>query len=255
MRIIDRDLKLLALANLLYATGLGLYMQLLFVYALQLGASRFTIGALNAIMMATIMVINVPGAWAATRFRLKRVLVARVVAPGADVAVLLPAPSWQWLIPGLILFGLTFANNPAFKAYVYLKSEPSSVGASMAFVFASYSLGLVAAPLLGGWLADRYGMRTVFLISTLVYAASATAVCFLRDPPQHPATGAWRPADLLRQPRLPRPRGVLLPGLLGGLRGAALHQPLPGASAPSGVRGPGPLLVASGARGCAHLCR
>jgi predicted MFS family arabinose efflux permease len=197
VRIIDRDLKLLALANILYATGLGLYMQLLFVYALQLGASRFTIGALNAIMMATIMVINVPGAWAATRFRLKRVLVVVwwLLVPTSLSFYL--APSWQWLIPGLILFGLTFANNPAFKAYIYLKSEPSSVGASMAFVFASYSLGLVAAPLLGGWLADRYGMRTVFLISTLVYAASATTVCFLRDPPQHPATGAWRPADLL----------------------------------------------------------
>lgn len=62
MRIIDRDLRLLALANTLYATGLGLYLQLLVVYALQLGASRFTSGALNAIMVATIMIINIPGA-------------------------------------------------------------------------------------------------------------------------------------------------------------------------------------------------
>ena len=40
-------------------------------------------------------------------------------------------------------------------------------------------------------------MRTVFLISTLVFAASATAVCFLRDTPHHPPTGDWRIADLL----------------------------------------------------------
>ena len=196
MRTIDRDLKLLAFANVLYATGLGLYMQLLFVYALQLGASRFTIGVLNSIMVATIMVMNIPGAWAANRFRLKRVMAAVwwLLVPTSLTFYL--APSWHWLIPGLILFGLSFANNPAFKAYIYLKSEPSSVGASMAFVFAAYSLGLVAAPLLGGWIADRAGMRTVFLISTLVYAASATAVCFLRDTPHHPPTGEWRLADL-----------------------------------------------------------
>jgi MFS family permease len=135
VRTIDRDLKLLALANVLYATGLGLYMQLLFVYALQLGASRSAIGALNSIMVATIMVINIPGAWAATRFPLKGVLVAVwwLLVPTALSFYF--APSWQWLIPGLILFGLTYANNPAFKAYIYLKSEPSSVGASMAFVF------------------------------------------------------------------------------------------------------------------------
>ena len=196
MRTIDRDLKLLSLANVLYATGLGLYMQLLFVYALQLGASRFAIGALNALLVATIMVVNLPGAWAATRFRLKRVLVGVwwLLVPMALTFYL--APSWEWLIPGLILFGLTFANNPAFKAYIYLKSEASRVGASMAFVFGSYALGLVAAPLLGGWIADRAGMRTVFLISTLVFAASATTVCFLRDTPHHLPTGAWRIADL-----------------------------------------------------------
>jgi len=196
VRHLDRDLKLLSLANVLYATGLGLYMQLLFVYALQLGASRFAIGALNALMVATIMVVNLPGAWAATRFRLKRVLVAVwwLLVPMSLTFYL--APTWQWLIPGLILFGLTFANNPAFKAYIYLKSEPSSVGASMAFVFGSYALGLVAAPLVGGWIADRAGMRTVFLISAFVFAASATIVCFLRDTPHHPPTGAWRIADL-----------------------------------------------------------
>ena len=197
MRTIDRDLKLLAIANILYATGLGLYMQLLFVYALQLGASRFTIGALNGIMVATIMVINLPGAWAATRFRLKKVLVAAWWLLVPTTLSFYFAPSWQWLIPGLVLFGLTYANNPAFKAYIYLKSEPSSVGASMAFVFGAYSLGLVAAPLLGGWIADVAGMRTVFLISTVIYAASATVVCFLRDTPHHPPTGTWRARELL----------------------------------------------------------
>jgi hypothetical protein len=72
---LDRDFELLAAADVLYSTGLGLYQQLLFVHALQLGASRFTIGLLNALMLAAIMVVSIPGAWAATRFRLKPVLV------------------------------------------------------------------------------------------------------------------------------------------------------------------------------------
>ena len=48
MSRLDRDLKLLAFANLLFALGFGMYLQLLFVYAMDLGASRFTIGLLNA---------------------------------------------------------------------------------------------------------------------------------------------------------------------------------------------------------------
>jgi MFS transporter, DHA1 family, tetracycline resistance protein len=194
---LDRDFKLLALANVLYATGLGLYQQLLFVYALHLGASRFSIGLLNALMWGVIMLVNIPGAWAATRFRLKPVLVWTwwLLVPTSLSFFL--APTWQWLIPGLVLFGLAYANMPVFKTYIYLKSEPGTVGASMAFLFGSYSLGLVAAPLLGGWIADRAGMRTVFLISTVAYALSATAVSFLHDTPNHPPVEPWKVTDLL----------------------------------------------------------
>ncbi len=198
MTRLDRDFKLLAVANVLYSTGLGLYQQLLFVYALQLGASRFTIGLLNALMLATIMLVNIPGAWAATRFRLKPVLVATWWLLVPTSLAFYFAPTWQWLIPGLILFGLAYANMPVFKAYVYLKSESGTVGTSMAFVFGSYSLGLVAAPLVGGWIAEEAGMRTVFLVSTVAYILSATVVCFLRDTPNHPPRVQWRVHHLFR---------------------------------------------------------
>lgn len=183
---------------MLYSTGLGLYQQLLFVYALQLGASRFAIGALNALMLATIMLVNIPGAWAATRYRLKPVLVATwwLLVP-CSLAYFF-APSWQWLVPGLVLFGLAYANMPVFKAYVYLKSEPETVGTSMAFIFGSYSAGLIAAPLIGGWIAEHHGMRTVFLVSTVAYTLSATVVCFLRDVPRPPSTVPWRVTHLFR---------------------------------------------------------
>lgn len=198
MTRLDRDFKLLAVANVLYSTGLGLYQQLLFVYALQLGASRFTIGLLNALMLATIMLVNIPGAWAATRFRLKPVLVATWWLLVPTSLAFYFAPTWQWLIPGLILFGLAYANMPVFKVYVYLKSESGTVGTSMAFVFGSYSLGLVAAPLVGGWIAEEAGMRTVFLVSTVAYILSATVVCFLRDTPNHPPRVQWRVHHLFR---------------------------------------------------------
>jgi MFS transporter, DHA1 family, tetracycline resistance protein len=194
---IDRDFKLLAVANALYATGLGLYQQLLMVYALHLGASRFTIGLLNALMWAVIMVVNIPGAWAATRFRLKPVLVWTWWLLVPTTVFFFFAPTWEWLIPGLVFFGLAYANMPVFKAYIYLKSERQTVGASMAFIYGSYSLGLVAAPVVGGWIAERYGMRTVFLISTVVYVLSAIVVCFLREAPHHAPPPGWRATDLL----------------------------------------------------------
>ena len=154
MRHLDRDLKLLSLANVLYATGLGLYMQLLFVYALQLGASRFAIGALNALMVATIMVVNLPGAWSATCFRLKRVLVA----------------VWWLLVP----VSLTFCLAPTWRI-ADLRSNRAFRG-HVAFFFVGFAAVYVAQPFINPYLAQVHGQgyaapgvySSIFALGTVV---------------------------------------------------------------------------------------
>lgn len=195
---LDRDLKLLSAANLLFALGYGMYLNLLFVHAMDLGASRFTIGLLNAVMLVFIALGNIPGAWASHRFRLKTVIgsVWWLTVPAAVSFAL--APSWPWLVPGLMLSGLYMANNPAFKAYICLKSDPARMAHNIMLVFSWYPAGLVVSPLVGGVIADRFGMRTVFWLSTLFYVASATAATMIRDTPYHTCDSPWSLAGLRR---------------------------------------------------------
>lgn len=225
MRHLDRDLKLLALGNLLFAFGVGLYLQLLFVYALDLGAPRFTLGLLNAIMLAIVALGNIPGAWAARRFRLKPVIVAVwwLTVPAALSFYL--APSWPWLIPGLVISGMYMANNPAFKSYIYLKSEPSRVARNITIVFATYPLGLVIAPLAGGYLAAHYGMRTVFLVSTVMYVLSASTATMIRDTPYHTADAPLSLGALRRNRRFRRYLVFFLAGFLAVYVGQAFVNP------------------------------
>jgi predicted MFS family arabinose efflux permease len=180
----------MAAAVLFYAFGLGLYLPLLYVYALELGASRFDIGLLAAVGLATTALSSLPGAWAAARFRLKPVIAWvwwLVVVAGLCYVL---APTWQWLVPGLVLTGLSMANNPAMKAYVHLKSDDGRVARSMTLVYGSVPLGLIVSPLLGGYLADVFGMRTVFALSTVLYVVSALAASLLRDTPYHAPAGS-----------------------------------------------------------------
>lgn len=187
MRHLDRDLWLCVIAMILFALGVGLYQALLYVYALDLGASRFTIGLLNAIMLAVAAASNIPGAWAARRFRLKPVIVG-VWWLGVPTAVcFFLAPSWPWLIPGLVITGLYYGNNPAFKAYIYLKSSPERVARNLTTIYAAFPLGLVTAPLLGGVLAARYGMRPVFVVSAALFTVSAATISLIADTPYHTA--------------------------------------------------------------------
>lgn len=200
----DRDLKLLAVAIMLYAFSWGLYLRLLSTYALSLGASGVAIGIMNAIMLLAVTLGNAPGAWAARRFRLKPVIVAvwwlSVLAP----LFYYLAPSWPWLIPGYVAAGLSFGNNPALKSYIYLKSEPRSVAGNLAILFGIFPLGLTAAPLLGGIVADRWGMPAVFLIGAAMGTVSSGVVSLIRDTPYHGADRPWTLASLLRRRRFRR---------------------------------------------------
>ena len=225
MRHLDRDLRLMMLAVLLYALGVGLFLQLLWVYALNLGSSRFTLGLLNAILLATIAVGNIPGAWAARRFRLKPVIVAVWWSTVLAGLALFLAPSWPWLIPGLVIFGVTFANSPAMKSYIYLKSEPSRVARNLTLVIGAYPVGLVVAPLVGGQIAAHLGMRTVFLISTAIFVLSSLTITFIRDTHYHSADTPWSLRSLSRNRRFRRYLIFFVAGFLAVYVGQAFINP------------------------------
>lgn len=225
MRYLDRDLRLAALANLFFALGAGMYLQLLPVYELQMGAPRFALGVLNAIMLAMTALGNIPGAWAARRFRLKPVIVGVwwLTVPAALSFYL--APSWPWLIPGLIISGMYMANNPAFKSYINLKSEPSHVAQNLTIVFGTYPLGLVVAPLIGGWVASEHGMRTVFLLALVMFVISSSTTSLMRDTPYHTADAPLDLGALRRNRRFRNYLVFFLAGFLAVYVGQAFINP------------------------------
>jgi predicted MFS family arabinose efflux permease len=214
VRHLDRDLKLFALAILLFAFGSGMYLRLLSTYAFTLGASGFAVGALTALMLLVMAAGNAPGAWAADRFRLKPVIVVVwwLSVPAALSFYL--APSWPWLIPGYVISGLYMANNPAMKSYIYLKSEPGRVARNFAILYGVFPLGLTIAPIVGGLIAERYGMRTVFLTSISMYVLSSISVSMIRDTPYHTGDTPWSLPTLWRSPRFRRYLIFFLAGFL-----------------------------------------
>lgn len=225
MRHLDRDLKLLTAATLLFALDAGMYLQLLPVYALQLGSSPVIVGVLMAILLAATAAGNIPGAWAAQRFRLKPVIVfawwLRVLA----ALLFFAAPSWPWLIPALIVSGLYMANNPAYKTYIHLKSEPQRVASNLTLVFGAYPLGLVVSPLVGGYLAERVGMRLLFLVAAAVFVVSALIVSLIRDTPYQTADTPFDLAALRKNRRFGRYVAFFLVAFLAAYIGQPFLNP------------------------------
>jgi predicted MFS family arabinose efflux permease len=192
-----RDLKLLTVANLLFAMGLGLYLPFFYIYVREgLGAPAYVVGVMAAVLFIATAAGNLPGAWLADHVRLKPVIVAIwwITVPAAVSFAL--APSWPWLFPGLVLSGLYMMNNPAFKSYILLKSEPARISRNMSYVLASYPLGIAVGPLVGGLVIDRWGMKAVFVVSAVVFALSSSSVTLISDTPYHAAGRPWKLTDV-----------------------------------------------------------
>ena len=69
------------------------------------------------------------------------------------------------------------------NSYITAASGKLSVGRTMTLVSATYSLGAVIGPLLGGWVGERLSLRTVYMVSACIFIVSTAVLWFVRPQP------------------------------------------------------------------------
>jgi len=172
---LGQDLWLLFFSTLLWSVGAGLYIYTWPAYVRELGADAPELGLLYAIGFATMAVSYLPGGYLADRFDRKWVMVAGwAVATPAPLLYIL-ARHWTHLVPGVILYNISMLSGPALRAYMTHLSPPHRMSTTFAIVDASWPLGMIISPAIGGIWADRAGMHPVlwaafglFVLSTVV---------------------------------------------------------------------------------------
>jgi len=148
------------------------------------GTEEMATWVLTSYLVANAVIIPITG-WLAHYFSRKRLLLT-VVAGFTFTSMLCGlATSLPALIFFRVLQGITGAGlQPLSQAVLLEEFPPEQRGQAMAF----WSLGIVAAPILGptlgGWLTDTYSWRWVFFISLPVGVVSFIMILlFLHDPP------------------------------------------------------------------------
>jgi MFS family permease len=89
------------------------------------------------------------------------------------------ATHWTGLIPGYFLLYFSMFCNSSVQSYIADRSTPENRSQAFTMVFATaYSLGMVFAPAIGGFMAESWGITSVFWFSFVLYTAS-TAVMLM----------------------------------------------------------------------------
>lgn len=188
----NRDLKLIFASNLIGAFGDGLYSYLLPIYIRGLQASSADVGFLFSIFILSTALTIIPGGFLADRYDRKKVMILGWLLWVPVPLIFSTATHWTQLVPVMGLYGF-FISGPATSAYVVTLARKDRVTLTYTLISASWWMGYIFSPGLGGYLSTIIGMRNVFLLAFIFYAAATGVLSLIKSqnaekPPKDPDT-------------------------------------------------------------------
>ncbi len=202
----------------------GLAVPVLPVYALSLGASPATVGALFAVYAGALTLVTpLVGIWV-DRSGPRGPMLVGMSGLAAATLLFAFAPGFAWLFLARALQGVSAGVSwTAGLALIAATHSIEERGKAMGAALASAAIGVLIGPPLGGFLFEHWGLRVPFLLAAALAALDGLArVLLIRDGARPEQSLALRP--LLRDERtLP----VLGLTLLGSMLIAFLEPVLP----------------------------
>ena len=216
-----RDLRLVGTSLLCWGIGEGLFFIFLPLYLAQLGADPGQIGTVLGLMTAAMALTLIPAGVLADHFG-RRVLMIAGWATGIVACLgMFQARSLSMFIVAAVAYGFTgFVISP-LNSYVISARGALTPGRALGLIGSMYHTGAIVGALAGGLIAERIGLRYVFLVASGLFVVSTALLFLTRHQPVEVTTGDHRYRPLLRN----RPFGGLL--LLAGLTIFALYLGTP----------------------------
>ena len=194
---------LLRLAIALFTWGLGegtfFYFQPL--YLAELGADPFMIGKILGAVGIAMTIVHVPAGYLADKVgRLPLLRASWSLGLIATIAMA-TSKTLPLFVSGLILYSLTTFVIAPLNSYVTAARGKWTVGRAITLVSATFSLGMVSGPLIGGWLGDHFGLRSLYVAALSVFTISTILIYSLPAQPLHSAAKSFSAASILQNKR------------------------------------------------------
>ncbi len=150
------------------------------LYVQDLGADIEQIGLFFTLAMIAPLLFQILGGWLSDATGRVRAMAIGSVAGLAGYLVFVVAPSWGWLLLGMV--GLSVATSfvgPSFQALVAEESTEETRGRVFSITQGVFMIvGVIGAPL-GGFLADRFGFRWMFAVAASLYGLATVIRLFM----------------------------------------------------------------------------
>jgi MFS transporter, DHA1 family, tetracycline resistance protein len=204
------DLILLFASLFTWGIGEGMFLIFQPIYLQQLGANTMTIATVFSAFGLAMMVAHIPAGYLADRIGRKPIIIAAWTSGLVATWVMALARTLPAFIVGVLLYGLTAFVSAPLNSYVTTARGKLSPVRAMTLMSAAFNLGAVLGPVSGGWIGERFGLRTVYLIAACIFIFSTFILLFIRSQPRDHHDPAAPPAKLWKNTRFITLLGIVL---------------------------------------------
>jgi DHA1 family multidrug resistance protein-like MFS transporter len=205
----NADLILLSLSLFAWGTGEGMFIYFQPIYLQQLGANTMTIASVFSLFGLAMMAAHIPAGYLSDRLGRKPLLMAAWAVGLLAAWVMALARGLPVFIVGMLLYGFTAFVSSPLNSYITAARGSLSLARAMTLITAAYNLGAVFGPISGGWIGERFGLRSVYTVSACIFIASTVMLLFLRSQPRDQHDGDAAPERLWRNVRFVRFMGII----------------------------------------------
>lgn len=135
------------------------------IYLSRLGATPIQTGFILGASWAVIVLVHIPGGLIADRIGSRSLLLIAACIEILAAGIMGLAFNLPVFVLGLLLYSLAYISISPLNSYITAARGNLSAKRVLTTIPAIASLGSVLGALLGGWVGDNFGLRTVYLVS------------------------------------------------------------------------------------------
>src|SRR4030066_291035 len=147
------------------------------LYYLHLGADAFLLSVIGFAGSIAVALVQFPGGYLADKHGRRWLIVYMTFGLAIGSLFFIFAPSWQFILIGLLIQNVCSIYGPALMAMVIDSLPPEKRGAGFSFQSVITTLVLLPAPLIAQYLVLNFnfdlGMRIAYTITAVAYFAIA----------------------------------------------------------------------------------
>jgi len=185
---LGHNARFIFLAMLFNEASFGFYQTLFPLYVEKLGASPGIIGLVIGLQSAVRLIFLAPAGMLADRVPLRRLIIGARSITILGALLYFMAQTWWQLIPAMLVMAAGNVCWPAISKVIADSTTDRNRTQAFTLIYTiGPSIALIISPALGGLLADRIGLRSIFLAAAICQVFAV--LLFSRIRPQETTHG------------------------------------------------------------------